>query len=482
MKGIVFLLTVPVLIFFALCAAVLDITFERARASQSSVSASSAGLTFGGFWTELGVFVLVGAALIAGVIVYERRRARREQLPPPRRRRRRSTRTGSLPMQLPERLEMTPAVAQGLTPAPARAEAPAPARAALPIAPISYDPPAPVRETSLVVAPITAESIAAESIAAESSAVESPAPALEAAVTMEAAPSLLDELMAQAPLATLPPAPVTAPRPADPLRHWGLREPAFDNAPSTRFLYLSPEHAEALFRLRYAIHHRKGCAMLTGTYGCGKTTLTRALVRELDPARYDVALVANPLLTPLSLLQELLYQLGVPVKSDDKPTLVRALEARLSENLQRGRDTVVIVDEAQLIEDDAVFNELRLLLNFQTNDRFLVTLVLAGSDELLQTLKRQPHLAQRCVVRAGLEPLDREQTGHYVRHRLSTAGCETAALTDDAVDALFSATGGTPRVINAVCDLTLYVGAAAGVRRVDAELVRRVAGDIAAAA
>ena len=143
---------------------------------------------------------------------------------------------------------------------------------------------------------------------------------------------------------------------------------------------------------------------------------------------------------------------------------------------------MVIVDEAQLIEDDAVFNELSLLLNFQTNDRFLITLVLAGSDELLQTLKRQPHLAQRCVVRAGLEPLDREQTGHYVRHRLSTAGCETAALTDDAVDALFSATGGTPRVINAVCDLTLYVGAAAGVRRVDAELVRRVAGDITAAA
>ncbi|HYE91524.1 MAG TPA: AAA family ATPase, partial [Terriglobales bacterium] len=389
-----------------------------------------------------------------------------------------------MPTQRPERLELTPAVEQVLMPAPARP--------ALPIAPIAYDPPMPVRETPtsepVAVAPIavdapTMDAVAVAPIAVEPLALQAPAvesPAVERAPA--AAPSLLDELMAQAPLASLPPAPVTAPRPADPLRHWGLREPAFDNAPSTRFLYLSPEHAEALFRLRYAIQHRKGCAMLTGTYGCGKTTLTRALVRELDPARYDVALVANPLLTPVNLLQELLYQLGVPVKSDDKPTLVRALEARLSENLHRGRDTVVIVDEAQLIEDDAVFNELSLLLNFQTNDRFLITLVLAGSDELLQTLKRQPHLAQRCVVRAGLEPLDREQTGHYVRHRLSTAGCETAALTDDAVDALFSATGGTPRVINAVCDLTLYVGAAAGVRRVDAELVRRVAGDITAAA
>ncbi len=119
------------------------------------------------------------------------------------------------------------------------------------------------------------------------------------------------------------PSPVAAAAPeairasSDPLRHWGLREPAFDNAPTTRFLYLSPEHAEALFRLRYVIQHRKGCAMLTGTYGCGKTTLARALARELDPARFDVALIANPVLTPTGLLQELLYQLGVATTGID---------------------------------------------------------------------------------------------------------------------------------------------------------------------
>ena len=269
--------------------------------------------------------------------------------------------------------------------------------------------------------------------------------------------------------------------PADPLTHWGLRESAFDNAPTTRFLYRSPEHNEALFRLRYAIVHRKGGAVLTGTYGCGKTTLARTLARELDPTRFDVALIANPLLTPTALLREFLHQLGEPSVPKEKLAVLHRLQERLAENLRRGRDTVLIVDEAQLIEDEAVFDELRLLLNFQTNDRFLMTLVLAGSDELGESLRRHPHLAQRCGARARLEPLDREQTGCYVRHRLGTAGRDAETLTDEAMDELFAATGGTPRVINAVCDLTLVVGAAAVARRVDGELVRRVADDVVAA-
>ena len=158
--------------------------------------------------------------------------------------------------------------------------------------------------------------------------------------------------------------------------------------------------------------------------------------------------------------------------------LLLALEARLVDNVTSGRDTVLIVDEAQLITDDAVFNELRLLLNYQTNERFLLTLVLAGSDELWETLRRHPHLVQRCALRARLTPLDREQTARYVRHRLVTAGREAETLTDDAVDELYAATGGTPRVINAVCDLTLFVGAASGAPQVDRDLVRRVAGDV----
>jgi type II secretory pathway predicted ATPase ExeA len=418
------------------------------------------------FETPLSSIVMQGAALavlalvlIAGVIVFERRRASR----PPRRRPRRSRRRSSASSRVlaAPMIEERPAVVMPIAPVPVAVAEASPIESVPPETPPVELPVAGLSATDL---PMT-ELPVAEIVVAEEPVVEVP---LVAVAEAPPVPTLV--------------VPGTGRRPSDPLRHWGLREPAFDNVPTTRFLYLSPEHKEALFRLRYAIQHRKGCAMLTGDYGCGKTTLARSIARELDPTRFDVALIANPLLTPIGFLQELLHQLGVTPAANSKPSLLRALETRLVENFRGGRDTVVIVDEAQLIGDDAVFNELRLLLNFQTNDRFLITLVLAGSDELLEALRRQPHLAQRCAVRASLVPLDREQTGHYVRHRLVTAGREATTLTEDAVDELYNATGGTPRVINAVCDLTLFVGAAAGVRCVDGDLVRRVAGDITAVA
>jgi general secretion pathway protein A len=422
---------------------------------------------------EAGALVGLAVLLVGILVMIERRRAMRSA----RRSSRRRTRSS--------RLDTLEAPSRALTAMPPRA----PVQSATTVATPSWTEPAavaPAIEAPVVAAasPQGAEIVEASAELAVAEVEAATAPVVDAEpAPVQLKTISLEELDAR-PVAVVAPAPRSAPAGAstDPLEHWGLREPAFENAPSGRFLYLSPEHAEALFRLRYAILHRKGCAVLTGNYGCGKTTLTRALARELEPGRFDVALITNPMPTPTAFLQELLYQLGVETAARDKSSLLRALENRLLENLRAGRDTVVIVDEAQLIEDDAIFEELRLLLNFQTNDRFLLTLVMAGSDELIETLRRQPHLAQRCVVRASLQPLDREQTGAYVRHRLVTAGREAETLTAGAVDELFAATGGTPRVINAVCDLTLYVGAAAGATRVDADLVRRVAEDVTAVA
>ena len=475
MKGVVFLVAVPVVIFLGLFVAAMELTRSRAlmRAYGPHVAMPLSNVLVQGAAIS-GLAIL----LIAAIVVFERRRVARQA----RRRRRRSHRVASDPARV------TSAVREAIDSharpplhpsAPLNASAPleSPPQPATLLPEALTPPPAPVVITPAVVAGSAPPVLVAPAIVAMSAPVAPPDVAVTAvaeSTPVEAAPIVPEPM---------PPLALDVPEPArsfaDPLDHWGLREPAFDNAPSTRFFYLSPEHEEALFRLRYAIQYRKGGAVLTGDYGCGKTTLARTLVRELDPDRYDVALIANPLLSPTEFLYELLYQLGVQPGGTDKATLLRALETRLVENLQRGRDTVVIVDEAQLIDDDALFDELRLLLNFQTNDRFLITLVLAGSDELIATLRRHPHLAQRCVVRASLVPLDREQTEQYVRHRLVTAGREAETLTPDAVDELFTATGGTPRVINAVCDLTLFVGAAAGLEHVDGALVRRVAEDVA---
>jgi len=259
--------------------------------------------------------------------------------------------------------------------------------------------------------------------------------------------------------------------------YWGLREPPFDNSPNPRFFYLSPEHEEALVRLMYAVRQRKGCAMLTGDYGCGKTTLSRALVQRLEAERYEIGLVTNPCWTALDFLREVLYQLGVDTEDTRKPELLHRLNDVFFKNFQAGRDTVVIIDEAQLIEDAAVFEELRLLLNFQTDDRFLVTIVLIGTPELTARVRALTHLDQRIAIRYHLNALDDTHTASYIAHRLRTAGQPRQLFRDEAIRLIFDFTRGTPREINNICDIALLVGYSRQAPDIDAKIVAEVVRD-----
>jgi general secretion pathway protein A len=240
--------------------------------------------------------------------------------------------------------------------------------------------------------------------------------------------------------------------------YWQLSESPFDNSPNPKFLYLSPEHEEALVRLVYTVRHRKGCGMLTGEYGCGKTTLSRALIQRLEAERYEIGLLTNPSWTPIDFLREVLWQLGLETTETGKAQLLHAVNDLLFRNFREGRDTVVIVDEAQLIDDDAVFEELRLLMNFQTDDRFLVTILLIGSPELAATVRRLRHLDQRITIRYHLNTLDYGHTVNYIAHRLKMAGRTTPIFTDEAIKLIFDFTRGTPREINNLCDVALLVG------------------------
>jgi type II secretory pathway predicted ATPase ExeA len=260
--------------------------------------------------------------------------------------------------------------------------------------------------------------------------------------------------------------------------YWGLAEQPFDNSPNPRFFYLSPEHEEALLRLVYTVRHRKGCGMLTGEYGCGKTTLSRALIQRLEADRYEIALLTNPSWTPVDFLREILYQLGVETAEKNKPELLHQLQEVFYRNFTAGRDTVIIVDEAQLIEDDAVFEELRLLLNFQTDDRFLVTVMLIGSPELVATVRRLKHLDQRIALRYHLNTLDDAHTANYIRHRLRTAGATAEIFTEAAIRLIFDFTRGTPREINTLCDIALLVGSTRTLREIDEKVVAQVIKDM----
>src|SRR5438034_1110235 len=220
--------------------------------------------------------------------------------------------------------------------------------------------------------------------------------------------------------------------------YWELSEPPFDNSPNPKFFYLSPEHEEALVRLVYTVRHRKGCGMLTGEYGCGKTTLSRALIQRLEAERYEIGLLTNPSWNATDFLREALYQLGVESKEKSKSELLHLLNDVFFRNYRDGRDTVIIVDEAQLIADDGVFEEVRLLMNFQTDDRFLVTLLLIGSPELRERVRRLKHLDQRITIRYHLNTLDYTHTAAYVSHRLKMANRATPIFTEAAIKPLFA--------------------------------------------
>jgi len=260
--------------------------------------------------------------------------------------------------------------------------------------------------------------------------------------------------------------------------YWGLSEPPFDNSPNPKFLYLSPEHEDALIRMMYAVRHRKGCAILTGEYGCGKTTLSRALIQRLEVERYEIGLLTNPSWTAVEFLSEILYQLGVEAEEKTKSDLLHRLNEIFFRNYRAGRDTVIIVDEAQLVDDDAVFEELRLLMNFQTDDRFLVTILLIGSPELTVKVRRLKHLDQRIAIRYHLNTLDDTHTAQYIMHRLKMAGRDSQIFTDAAVRLVFDFTRGTPREINNLCDIALLVGYSKKVNEIDEAIIAGAIRDI----
>src|SRR5207253_9768516 len=259
--------------------------------------------------------------------------------------------------------------------------------------------------------------------------------------------------------------------------YWELSEPPFDNSPNPKFFYLSPEHEEALVRLVYTVRHRKGCGMLTGEYGCGKTTLSRALIQRLEAERYEIGLLTNPSWNNIDFLRETLYQLGQESSEKNKPELLHHLYDVFFRNFREGRDTVVIVDEAQLIDDDAVFEELRLLLNFQTDDRFLVTLLLIGSPELAAKVRRLKHLDQRIAIRYHLNTLDDAHSAAYIAHRLQMAGQSRPIFTEAAVKLIFDFTRGTPREINNICDIALLVGYSKKATTIDERIIAEVIKD-----
>ncbi len=254
--------------------------------------------------------------------------------------------------------------------------------------------------------------------------------------------------------------------------YWGLSEPPFENTPDPRFLYYSAQHEEGLMRLVYAVKERKGAAMLTGVFGCGKTLLGRALLGELEKDIYRIAFVTNPRLQDIDLLRMIGTHLGGEDMPMNKTDVLNRLNEVLINNMRDGKNTVVIVDEAHSIEDRNVFEELRLLLNFQLEDRFLLTLLLFGQPELKKQIDTNKQLSQRIALRYHLESLGKEETSEYIIHRLKVANQTNSIFTEEAIKLIYDRSGGIPRRINQICDMGLFTGFVKKRERIDEDVVK----------
>jgi len=259
-------------------------------------------------------------------------------------------------------------------------------------------------------------------------------------------------------------------------QHWNLFERPFELTPDPKYVYYSKEHEEALLRLIYTVRDSKGAMMLTGAYGCGKTVLSRVFLNEMAGAnRFEIALITNPRFNAKELLIEIIYQLGGERHDyKSKGELMHLFNEMLYRNLEKNKETVIVIDEAQAIEDLETFEELRLLLNFQQNNRFLITLVLIGQPELRLRLKQLPQLKQRLIIEYHLNPLDEKDCLQYIDHRLRIAGAQREIFEPRAKKLIFKYSSGIPRVINGIADIALLVGLSENRKVVDEQLVEKV--------
>jgi type II secretory pathway predicted ATPase ExeA len=258
---------------------------------------------------------------------------------------------------------------------------------------------------------------------------------------------------------------------------YGLKEKPFNKTPDPRFLYQSAKHAEALARLQLAVDELD-IVLLTGEIGSGKTTLSRALIDSLDES-YHPVLIINPRLSPSQLLRTVALRLGMDDSNRYRHGILEGINAKLYQLFEAGKRVVLIIDEAQLIPGKATFEELRLLTNFQLDDRNLLALVLIGQTELRERLRRSQYraLRQRIGMQYHLGPLDAEETREYVKHRLGIAGREAPLFDDGALALLYEHSGGLPRRINTIAGNALIEGFGRGASVIGLEIIESVVKD-----
>ena len=243
------------------------------------------------------------------------------------------------------------------------------------------------------------------------------------------------------------------------LNFYGLKENPFNVTSDPDFLYLSHTHKEALNHLLYGINQRKGFIEVTGEIGAGKTTLCRALLKQLD-SKTRTSLIFNSNLPENQLLEAVLNDFGIVPERRNKVSFLRQLDDFLLDQLSQDNNVVLIIDEAQNLRSSSL-ETIRMLSNFETDKEKLLQIILVGQPQLRDKLNSPSllQLRQRISVRFHVRALERDELHGYISHRLNVAGSsENVNFTGEAIELIFSYSNGIPRIINLICDKALLLG------------------------
>ena len=260
--------------------------------------------------------------------------------------------------------------------------------------------------------------------------------------------------------------------------YWGLSSPPFETVPSQALFFESPHHEEALSRLVYAVEHKKGLAVLTGEVGAGKTTISRVLYEYLNTNSFEVITIVNPALSPVDFYRALLLNLNEPAEEDSKTLLLNRFSRRLIQSVEHEINTVIIIDEAHMIKDREILEELRMMLNLQHEGQFLVTLLILGQPPLKANIASLKPLKERVAISYDLLPLSFNDTARYILYRLKRCGARRGIFTKEALTPIYNYSDGIPLKINNLCERCLLIGMMRKATLIDSAIVDAAINDI----
>lgn len=263
-------------------------------------------------------------------------------------------------------------------------------------------------------------------------------------------------------------------------QYYGFKGRPFQLTPDPHFYYESATHRKALSYLGYGMAQGEGFIVITGDIGAGKTTLVAHIMATIDPARLTAVKIVSTQVEGDDLLRLVAQQFGITGEALPKAQLLQRIEAFLHAQARKGLRTLLIVDEAQGLPVSAL-EELRMLSNFQLGGQALLQIFLLGQPEFRDLLKSPEleQLRQRVIATHHLDPMQANEVEPYIRHRLSLVGWTgNPDITSEAISAVYAATDGVPRRVNALMSRVMLLGAVDHLSRIDGQAIEAVAADM----